>query len=833
MMNFRLALRQMTRAPFVTLVAIASLALGIGANAAIFSLTYTMLLRPLPVVEPERLININGSYPNPGSQSCTNEDSCEYVLSYPMYRDLEAEAPRLGLTAMAAQRVFDANVATKRDAANRDGMLVSGTYFPVLGLHAEVGRLLQPDDDRVVGANYVVVVSYGYWQTHLGGDPNVIGQRLVVNGQSMTIIGVAPRDFDGTAIGTKPAVYVPISMRGVMEPGFDRFTNRRTYWIYAFGRLAPGVTMKAAAQRLNGVYQPTIREVEAPLQKGLSAAQLEKFRAKKLGLEDGRRGRGVARAENRTPLLLLFTMTGLVLLIACANIANLLLARAAARGTEMAVRLSLGAQRRQIIAQLLTESCLLAVLGGLLGLAVARITLAALARMLPQGQAESLDFGLHWGAVLFAAAVSIVTGVLFGLAPALQSARPDLADALRGGSNKLAGGRASARFRTALVVGQIALSMILLGTAGLFAKSLANIAHVDLGFDIDRVVTFSIAPELSGYKPVRAQQLFGDLTRELGAVPGVRSVSYAMIPVLSGSSWGTDVNVQGFQRTPETNNNSRLNEVGPGYLHTLGMTLLSGREFTIADNAGSPQVAIVNETFARQFGLGHAAVGKYMGTNGGDTLNIQIVGLFRDANYNGVKAQKPPMFMTPILQDTTIGRATFYVRTAGDVDQLMRTIRTMVTRHDAMLPIATMKTLVQQAGDNVYLDHMISTLCVAFAVLATLLAAIGLYGVLAYSVAQRTKEIGVRIALGADMGRVRTLVLRQVGVLTIVGCILGVGGAVLVARSARSLLYEMSGADPRILAGAVLVLAAVSVAAGLLPASKAARIDPMEALRQE
>src|SRR5579884_3605005 len=282
MMNLRLALRQMMRAPFVTLVAIASLALGISANAAIFSLTYAMLLRPLPVVDPARLVNINGSEPNPGSQSCTNEGSCQVILSYPMYRDLEAQAPRLGLTAMAAQRAFDANVATKRDAANLSGLLVTGTYFPVLGLHAEVGRLLMPDDDRVIGGNYVVVVSYGYWQTHLGGDPNAVGQRLVVNGQSMTIAGIAPRGFDGTTLGTRPSVYVPISMRGVMEPGFDRFNNRTTYWMYAFGRLAPGVTMEAAAQRLNSVYQPIIREIEAPLQTGLSAARLEKFRAKTL-----------------------------------------------------------------------------------------------------------------------------------------------------------------------------------------------------------------------------------------------------------------------------------------------------------------------------------------------------------------------------------------------------------------------------------------------------------------------------------------------------------------------------------------------------------------------
>ncbi len=831
MPNLKLAFRTLFKTPFVTVVAVLSLALGIGANTAIFSLFDQMLLRPLPVAAPDGLVNLGSPGPKPGSQSCGNAGSCDAVFSYPMFRDLEAA--RTGFSGIAAHDAFGANVSYHNQTLNGDGMLVSGSYFPVLGVRPALGRLLTPADDQTIGGEFVAVVGYNYWKTRLGADPNVINQTMIINGQTMTIVGVAPEGFDGTTLGVMPNVYVPITMRGLMSPGFDGFTKRRTYWIYLFARLKPGVSMQQAAAAANVIYTPIINDVEAPLQKGMSAQTLVKFKAKQLSLEDGRRGQSTMHKETRTPLTLLFAITGIVLLIACANIANLLLARAAGRTTEMAVRLSLGATRRQILTQLLTESLVLAVLGGVMSLFVAHWTLVALMQMLPVDTSSVLHFELHWSVVLFAAAMSIGTGLLFGLFPALQSTKPDLASTLRSGSGKLAGARAAARFRTSLVTAQIALSMALLVSAGLFVKSLLNVGRVDLGIKPENVVTFGISPELNGYTNARSAQLFGRLEQEFGALPGVSSVSGGLVPLLTGSNWGSDVSVQGFKKGPDTDANARYNEVGPGYFRTLGIPLLSGRDFNGSDVMGAPKVAIVNESFAKKFGLGRDAVGKFMSSNGNDSLDTQIVGLMKDAKYSEVKGETPPIFMRPYKQDSTVGALTFYVKTAADPSQVLRAIPGVLSKLDPNLPVERLKTLTQQVKENVFMDRMISTLSAAFAALATLLAAIGLYGVLAYSVAQRTREIGVRMALGANAGSVRTMVLRQVGVMTVIGCTIGIVGALAIGRGAKSLLYNMQGFDPLVFGGAVVVLAVVAMGAGFLPAHKASKVDPMQALRYE
>jgi predicted permease len=831
MLNLTRALRTLFRTPFVTVVAILSLALGIGANTAIYSLFDEMLLRPLPVSHPEQLVNFAVPGPNPGSQSCSNAGGCDEVLSYPMFRDLEAS--RTGFSGIAGHRAFGANVAYKTQTLNGDAMLVSGSYFPVLGVRAALGRLFTPNDDRTIGGHYVAVLGYSYWETRLGADPNVVGQAITVNGERLTIVGVAPRGFEGTTLGTRPMLYVPLTMRTVMERYFKGFENRRSYWLYAFGRLAPGVSMPQASKSINAVYRAAINDVEAPLQTGMSAATMEKFRAKEIKLSDGRRGQSTMHKETRTPLILLFSITGVVLLIACANIANLLLARSANRATEMAVRLSLGATRRQLLAQLLTESCLLAILGGIVSLAVARLTLGLLSQLLPQDTASTLSFSLDWQVLGFAALLSIATGFLFGLYPALQSTRPDLVTTLRAGSGKLAGERSSARFRLSLVTAQIALSMTLLVAAGLFVKSLRHVATVQLGLQPDRVVTFRVSPELNGYTPARSAQFFQRLEDALQAVPGVTGVSSSLVPLLANSNWGSDVSVQGFQKGPDTDANSRFNEVGAGYLRTLGMTLVSGREFTAADVSGAPRVAMVNETFAKKFGLGRDAVGKFMGTGGRESLSVQIIGLVKDAKYSEVKQKVPPLFMTPVRQDTTLGSLSFYVRTAGDPVQLVRAIPGVISSLDPNLPVESLKTLPEQAKENVFMDRMISSLSGAFAALATLLAAVGLYGVLAYSVAQRTREIGVRMALGADTGSVRRMIMRQVGFLTLIGCAIGLVGALALGRGAATLLYEMTGFDPATFVGSAVVLAIVALGAGYLPALRASRVDPMQALRYE
>ena len=835
MPNLKLAFRTLVKSPFVTLVAILSLALGIGANAAIFSLFNQLLLRPLPVAHPEQLVNLSAPSPKPGSTSCNQAGDCEEVFSYPMFRDLERA--RTPFTGIAAHRAFGANVAFDNQTFSGEGMLVSGAYFPVLGLRPALGRLFTPDDDRNVGANFVAVLSYSYWESRLGSRRSVIGEPIIVNGQTLTIIGVGPRGFDGTTLGSRPQVFVPITMRALMEPYYLNagFENRRSYWVYLFARLKPGVSMEQAGNAINAVYRPIINDVEAPLQEGMSDQTMKRFRTKEIVLTDGRRGQSSVHGESRTPLILLFSITAVVLLIACANIANLLLARGAGRSLEMAIRLSLGASRRQLITQLLTESCLLAVIGGAVSLLVAYWTLSLITSILPNDTSTTLDIHLQHSAVFFTAALSIGTGLLFGLFPALNSTRPDLASAIRDGTGKHSGTRSAARFRTTLVTAQIALSMALLISAGLFVKSLNNISKVDLGLRIDELVSFSVSPALNGYDHTRSRAFFNRVRDELTSLPGVAGVTEAMIPVLAGSNWGTDVSVEGFKKGPDTDAGSRYNEVGPGYFDVLGVQLLAGREFTLADEASRPRVAVVNEAFAKKFGLGRDAVGKLMGDGGNDSLNIQIVGLVRDAKYSEVKDEIPPQFFSPVRQDTTVGFITFYVRSAraGGAEQLLRAIPGVIKRLDPNLPVENLKTMPQQVKDNVFLDRMIGTLSAAFALLATLLAAVGLYGVLAYSVAQRTREIGVRMALGADSWRVRTMVLRQVGIMTIIGGVIGVAAAIALGRWASSLLFELQGHDPLVVVLSATVLTLVALGAGYIPALRASRIEPTQALRYE
>ena len=830
MVNLKIAFRTLFRSPFVTTVAVVSLALGIGANAAIFSLLDQMLLRAVPVHEPEQLVNLSAPGPKPGSQSCSQAGDCETVFSYPMFRDLERA--QTVLTGIAAHRGFGANIAYQRQTLNGEGLMVSGSYFSVLGLRPALGRLLTPEDDRTIGAHFVAVLSHAFWESRLGANPAVLNETIIVNGQAMTIVGVAPRGFDGTTLGSRPQVFVPITMRGLMNPGFDDFENRRSYWAYLFARLEPGVSLAQARASLNGIYHPIVTDVEAPLQEGMSDQTMTRFRAKELVLEEGRRGQSSIHREARTPVLLLFSITAVVLLIACANIANLLLARGATRAMEMAVRLSLGASRGQIMAQLLVESVILALLGGAASLLVARWTLAGIGSILPPDASDTLRLQLSPSVVAFAAALSVGTGLLFGMFPALHSTRPDLVTTLRANSGKHSGARAAQRFRTSLVTAQIALSMALLISAGLFVRSLVNISRVDLGLRADNVVTFGISPELSGYDPARAATLFTRVEEELAAVPGVTGVTASFVPLLSGDNWGSDVSVEGFKREPDTDANARYNEVGAGYFRTLGVPLLAGREFTLADSRGAPKTVIVNEAFAKKFNLGRQAVGKRMAA-GDEELDLEIVGIVQNAKYSDVKDEVPPLFFTPYRQDSTVGSLYFYVRTARDPGQLVRAIPSVVSRLDPNLPVEELKTLPQQVRENVALDRVISTLSAAFAALATLLAAVGLYGVLAYTVAQRTMEIGVRMALGADGRRVRGMVLWQVGRMVLVGGVIGIAGALALGKAAGSLLFGLEGNDPAVVVGAALLLSAVALAAGYIPALRASRVEPMQALRYE
>jgi putative ABC transport system permease protein len=830
MINLKQAFRKIFKSPFVSGVAILSLALGIGANSAIFSLFDEMLLRPLPVVHPEQLVNLGAPGPNPGSQSCGQAGDCDVVFTYPMMLDLQNASS--GFAGIAGHTLFGANVAYQGVTVNGDGMFVSGSYFPVLGLHPALGRLFGPQDDTPIGQNFVAVLSYGFWTSQLGSDPKVLGQTMIVNGKSLTVIGVAPRGFEGTTLGSTPKIFVPLSMRHELNPTWNAFTDRRNYFIYLFARLKPGVSMAQAKASINAVYTPMLATVEGPLQKGMSDSTLKRFKAKLITLEDGRRGQSSLHKKTETPILLLLCITAIVLLIACANIANLLLARGAGRAMEMAVRLSLGATRRQIVLQLLTESVLLGIMGGIAGLFVAKWTLAVMTGLMPADMVSDLHFTLNGAAVAFAGVLSVATGFVFGLFPALHSTRTELASVMREGGGKQTGVKSAARFRTSLVTAQIALSMALLMAAGLFVKSLRNVSTVDLGVKIDHLTTFGIAPSLNGYVPARSMIFFQQVEDALAAVPGVTGVATARVPLLSNNNWGNDVQVEGYPRGPDVDNNSRYNEIGPDYFKVTGVPMVAGREFTRADALGRPKVAIVNETFAKKFGLGRDAVGKRM-SQGGDTLDIEIVGLAKDAKYSDVKAKIPPVFFIPYRQDSTIGGNRFYVRSGMDPSVVVRAIPGVIKKLDPNLPVSELRTMEQQVKDNVFLDRMISTLSAGFAILATLLAAIGLYGVLAYSVAQRTREIGVRMALGANGGSVQLMVLKQVAMMTLIGGVVGLAGAFAMGKAATTLLYELQGYDPVVMAGAVGTLVVVAFGAGYLPAVRASRIDPMQALRHE
>jgi predicted permease len=552
-------------------------------------------------------------------------------------------------------------------------------------------------------------------------------------------------------------------------------------------------------------------------------------------VEPGRRGQSSIHGEARTPLILLFAITGVVLLIACANIANLLLAQGAKRSQEMAIKGSLGAGRRRLVSQLLVDSCVLAVLGGVASLLVAYWTLRFIGAMLPPEAADTVALSLSPSMVLFAGVVSIVTGFLFGLYPALHATRPDLMTLIRNGSGQPSGARAAARFRSALVTAQIALSMALLLAAGFFIKSLANVSRIDLGLETENLLAFTLSPEQNGYEPEATLALFERAEAELRAIPGVNAVSGSMIPVLAGSNWGTDVSVEGFESGPDIDSNGRFNIVWAGYFRTLGIPLLAGREFTLSDNQGGQRVAIVNEVFARKFGLDpRETVGKRMSRRSGtDDLDIVIVGLIGDAKYSDVKQDIQPLFFTPFHQAVGLGNITFYVKTTVGTEPVMRAIPDVIKRLDANLPVEDLKTLEQQAQESVAGDRLIGTLSAAFAVLATLLAAIGLYGVLAYTVAQRTQEIGLRMALGADSPRVRGMVLWQVGRMIIVGGVVGIAAGLGLGRAAQSLLYGLEGHDPVVIGAVTLLLVGVSLGAGYLPALRASRVNPMQALRYE
>jgi predicted permease len=833
MNHLRQAFRQLVLRPGLSATVILMLALGIGATTAIFSLYHQILVRPLPVPEPERLVNL--AAPGPGKVGGTYGDlgigDREAQFSYPMFRDLEAQHP--GFSGIAAHTDFVANLSYREQPSySRGGAMVSGDYFGVLGLRPALGRLIVPEDEPQVGESHVVVLSYDYWQRRFAGDPDVLGELLTVNGQELEIIGVAPDGFTGTILSVRMDVFVPLSLRWLMAPTIGPYNpNRFGYWAYLFARLEPGVTLEQAAAQLNLVYSGILNEVEAPL---LNPAQLqpgmaEQFRARKIAFSPGALGWGPLRDQAERPLELLLGVTALVLLIVCVNIANLLLARGAARTGEIATRAAIGAGRGMLVRQLLAESAVLIAIGGLASLLVTVLIIGLISSMLPTNVALGLS-ALSPTAMLFAAGASLATVLVFGLVPAWRVSGANPGQVMNQQGARSVGGRGSARFRTTLMTAQIAFSMVLLVLAGLFARSLMNISREDLGVDVDSIVNFGITAQLSAYDQGELVVLYDRIEETLAAQPGVRAVGTTAIPLFYDFSLGGPVAIEGVDPAPGADQFTAITAVGSGYFEALDITLLGGRAFTNQDT-GNPRVAIVNESFVRKFNLGDNAIGRRIG--GGQQWN-EIVGVVADAKHASVKGEVPPLVYFPRHQAAGFFQSLWvYVRGNIAADTLKAMIPRVMAEIAPDVPLVIVQTMRERLNDNVYIDRLLTMLSAGFAALATLLAGIGLYGVLAYNVTQRTRELGLRLALGANPPRLRAMVLKQVGVMALVGVGIGLAAAFGLGRAAEAVLFGLSGRDPAIFIAATAVIVAVVLGASWLPAWRASRIAPIEALRYE
>ena len=832
MSNLKYAFRTLLNTPVVSLVAILSLALGIGANTAIFSVFDQILLQRLPVHQPDRLVNLTANGPKQGSASdniAGNEDS---IFSYPMFRDLEKQ--QTVFTGLAAHCEFGANFAYKGQSSSGDAMFVSGSYFPVLESVPAAGRLLSLDDDRTPGAHRVAVLSHRYWTTQFNRNPGVVNDTMLVDGIPFTIIGVAPEGFYSTTLGAMPDIFVPISMREALQPQWKGLADRRNYWVYLFARLKDGVSTAQAQAAMSTLFHGVIESTDLPLQDGMSDRTKERFRNQALLLSEGSRGQSDVLEEGRTPLLILFAITGFVLLIACANIANLLLARAAGRAREISIRLAIGARRVQLIVQLLTESILLALTGALAGLLVANVTVRLIISFLPPQAMIPLTPDLNPRSLSFALLASVVTGILFGIFPALHSTGQDLVSAIKDDAGSVSSSGSAARFRKILIIGQIALSLTLLISAGLFLKSLVKITRVDLGLRTKGVLTFGLSPNRNQYKPDQTRDFYGRLEESIAAIPGVENATVSLVPLLTDSNWGTSISIDGFVAGPDTDRGSKYNEVGPGFFRSLNVPILAGREFTASDGINAPKVAVVNEAFVRKFSPSDSVLGKRLQTGSGGKNDIEVVGIARDTKYSQVKDPPPPLLYMPYRQDKTLGGANFYVGVKGmPAADIGPAVRRAVAALDPNLPVDNMITFEKQVENNVFVDRMVTTLATAFAILATLLAAVGLYGVLAYSIARRTREIGIRLAIGADPARVRAMVLQEVGVMALIGAVIGAPAAILLAKFAESQLYGIKSYDPEVVLAATALIAAVALVAGYFPARLAMAVEPQTALRHD
>ncbi len=838
--HFQQAFRQIVLRPGLAAAVILMLAVGIGATTAIFSLFYQVLLMPLPVPEPDRLVELRvpGPQPGGGRQSLAVRNAQGAAFAYSTFRDLEAD--QASFTGTAGHYDFIASLTTGTDTFGGNGMLVSGGYFEVLGVRPALGRLIGPQDEPSLDESPVVVLSYDYWQSRLGADPGVIGTTLTVNDRPLTVIGVAPEGFTGAMPGYPPHVFVPLTMRWQMQPdeprnGFELSPFNR--FVLMLARLRPGVTLEQATAEINALYGGIVAErvmPEVPPQ--ATEAQRQQLLAQRIVLSPAARGQNAGGVTASNPLTLLLGATALVLLTVCVNITNLLLARGASRAGEMAIRAAIGAGRARLAAQLLIEAAVFGVLGALLALPVAAVTLRVIAASAPGAIASRFTPELSVEALGFAGALLVATVLFFGLLPALRASDTDAGHVMKGSSGQPGGGRALARFRGALIGVQVALSVLLLVLAGLFTRSLANVASVDLGMDVEPVVQFSVAPGLNGYTGARRDALHDRIMEALEAHPGVVAVGQSALPLFGDFVFTVPIRSIDGEQLPE--DNTRLAQrhpwISPGFFEALGMPLLAGRGFTASDVAAGGEVAVVNQAFLSRFNLGANAIGKRMELVGYGAGSVEIVGIAGDAKYRAVKEDVGPQVYTPRpASDDAFSSVFFYVRGRVDAATLLREIPGVVASVDPTLPANSLAPLERIVSNNVGQDRLIALLSAVFAGLATVLAAIGVYAVLSYNIGGRTRELGLRLALGSSPGGLRAMVLKQVGWVALGGAAVGLIAAFGVGRLASALLFGLSGYDPLVFGGALAVIAVVVLGATYLPARKASQVAPMEALRHE
>ena len=841
--DLRYGIRTLIKNPAFSSIAILTLALGIGANTAIFTVLDAVLLNSLPVRSPQQLVLLTD--PGSGGMSVGSSTGDRDMLTYAEFQDLAARnqvlSGILAADAMGLQIPVSLEGAAQGGEASEAGVqMVSGSFFNVLGVNALVGRTFTPEVDKLRDANPVAVISYSFWQRRFGGDTTVIGRKLSIRKNVYVVIGVMPQRFFGMTVGAAPDIWVPLTMQAELYPGEDWLTVEKhpiekTEWLQVMGRLKPGVTVAKAKASLDLTFQQYLQSQIGDITEN----DRHNFLNEHLPVAEGRRGASALEGQFGTPLLVLMGVVGLVLLIACGNVANLLLARATSRQKEIAVRVAMGAGRSRLFRQLLTESVLLAGIGGVLGLLLAQWADAVLLRLVSSGSTPiPLDTHPDVTVLGFTLGVSLLTGILFGLAPALRASRVDLNSVLKGTSRGMIGGAAQgarASVGKILVVGQVAFSLLLLVVAGLFVHSFQKLSHVQLGYDHDHLLLFGIDPIESGYKGPAIAEMYKALTANLRAIPGVRGVTLSQNGLFSHSESADEIKIDGYKPQSGQNMNARFDEVGPNYFATVGIPILVGRDITEQDGGSGQRVGLINQTMARYYFGNESPIGRRIwDTFPTSIADFVVVGVAADAKYNSLREQTPRRFYVPFFHP--IGEATFArfeVGVSGNPSSLADAVRAAVKQTAPNLPPLGIHTMNDLVSESLTSDRMVTKLTGFFGALAVLLACIGIYGIMAYAVAGRTSEIGVRMALGADRGNVVWMVLRESLGLVLTGVAIGLPAVIGASKLIKSLLFGLTPSDPWALALASLLMIAIAALAGYIPARRASRTDPMTALRYE